>query len=378
MNGALRFALFLSVVLGTWTAMHLYLLHRVWRLPPLAAAPARRWAILLLAVLWVLYPAGRILARFLPGPAAYSMEFAGAVWMGVLFLSMVCLLAADLLTGFGAWLRPWIPNLRLGALAVAGVLSALALVQGLRSPEVVRKTVGLPGLPESLRGTRIVQVSDLHLGTLLGRRWLRRLVDQVQALDPHLIVVTGDLVDGHLPDVEPLLPLLSEWRPPLGTWAVLGNHEFYAGPDRSAAFLTSAGLVVLRQKAVEAAPGLWIAGVDDLTARGQFGLAGDPVAEALENGGAGALILLSHSPLRAEEASTLGAGLMLSGHTHDGQIWPFGLLVRLAYPRLEGTYRVGSMTLLVNRGTGTWGPPMRLFRRGEVGLLTLEPARGNP
>ncbi|MEW5764109.1 MAG: metallophosphoesterase [Acidobacteriota bacterium] len=378
MNGVLRFALFLSVVLGTWTAMHLYLLHRVWRLPPLAAGPARRWAILLLAVLWALYPAGRVLARLLPGRSAYAMEFAGAVWMGALFLSMVCLLATDLLSGFGVWLRPWTTHLRLGALAAAGALSAVALVQGLRAPEVVRRTVVLPGLPEGLRGTRIVQVSDLHLGTLLGRRWLRRLVDQVQGLDPHLIVVTGDLVDGHLPDVEPLLPLMSEWRPPLGKWAVLGNHEFYAGADRSAGFLASAGWVVLRQEAAEAAPGLRIAGVDDLTARGQFGLAGDPVAEALGPGGAGALILLSHSPLRAEEAATRGAGLMLSGHTHGGQIWPFGLLVRLAYPRLEGTYRVGGMTLLVSRGTGTWGPPMRLFRRGEVALLTLVPTGGNP
>ncbi|MEW6757715.1 MAG: metallophosphoesterase [Acidobacteriota bacterium] len=378
MNGALRFALFLSVVLGTWTAMHLYLLHRVWRLPPLAAAPTRRWAVLFLVVLWALYPVGRILARLLPGPAAYSMEFAGAVWMGVLFLSMACLLAADLLTGFGAWLRPWTPNLRLGALAVAGVLSALALVQGLRSPEVVRRTIGLPGLPLSLRGTRVVQVSDLHLGTLLGRRWLRRLAGQVEALDPHVIVVTGDLVDGHLPDVESLRPLLGEWKAPFGKWAVLGNHEYYAGPDRSADFLASSGLAVLRQEAAEAAPGLWIAGVDDLTARRQFGLAGDPVAKALGAPRPGALILLSHSPLGAEEASSLGAGLMLSGHTHGGQIWPFGMLVRLAYPRLQGTYRVGSMTLVVSRGTGTWGPPMRLFRRGEIGILTLEPVRGNP
>jgi hypothetical protein len=378
MNSALRFALFLSVVLGTWTLMHLYLLQRVWRLPPLAAAPARRWAVLLLVLLWALYPAGRILARFLPGTFSYSLEFAGAVWVGALFLAASCLLAADLLTGFGIWLRPHLPHLRLGALAAAAILSAGALVQGLRSPEVVRRTVELPGLPESLRGTRVVQVSDLHLGTLLGRRWLRRLGDQIGGLEPHLIVVTGDLVDGHLPDVETLRTLLAQWRAPLGKWAVLGNHEFYAGPDSSAEFMTSAGLRVLRQEAVEAAPGLWIAGVDDLTARGQFRVAGDPLEEALGSRRSGALILLSHSPLRTEEAASLGVGLMLSGHTHGGQIWPFGLLVRTAYPRIQGAYEVGSMTLLVNRGTGTWGPPMRLFRRGEIGLLTLEPPGATP
>jgi predicted MPP superfamily phosphohydrolase len=119
---------------------------------------------------------------------------------------------------------------------------------------------------------------------------------------------------------------------------------------------------------------LVLAGVDDLSARRQFKMDGDPVARALENHPPGALVFLSHSPLEAEKAASLGAGLMLSGHTHDGQLWPFGLLVRVFYPFLRGRYAVGGMTLLVSRGSGTWGPPMRLFAPCEVWRITLRTA----
>jgi predicted MPP superfamily phosphohydrolase len=116
-----------------------------------------------------------------------------------------------------------------------------------------------------------------------------------------------------------------------------------------------------------------LAGVDDLTARRQFKLDGDPVGRALGRPPGVATIYLCHSPLQAERAAALGAGLMLSGHTHAGQLWPFGYLVRLAYPRVEGRYDVDGMTLLVCRGTGTWGPPMRLFRPSEIVRITLSP-----
>jgi hypothetical protein len=295
--------------------------------------------------------------------------------MGSLFLALACLVLADLVTGFG-WLLPRpAPALRVAALAAAGLLSLVALAQGLRAPVVSEVQVRLAGLPAALDGTVLVQLSDLHLGGILGRAWLERRVAQVQALHPDLIAVTGDLVDGDAEEVESLLPILQKLRAPLGVWAVTGNHEFYAGADRCAALMGSAGFTVLRDRAQEVAPGLVLAGVDDLTARRQFKLDGDPVTHALESRPGGATIYLCHSPLQAEKAAALGAGLMLSGHTHAGQVWPFGWLVRLAYPHIEGSYDVGGMTLLVCRGTGTWGPPMRLFRPSEIIRITLRASR---
>jgi hypothetical protein len=133
---------------------------------------------------------------------------------------------------------------------------------------------------------------------------------------------------------------------------------------------------VLRDEWTEAVPGLVLAGVDDLTARRQAGLGGgDPVGRSLAGRPAnGATIFLSHTPWRAEQAARLGAGLMLSGHTHAGQLFPFGFLVKLQYPLLAGTYHVEGMPVVVCRGTGTWGPRMRLFSRCEIVRITLRAA----
>ena len=137
-----------------------------------------------------------------------------------------------------------------------------------------------------------------------------------------------------------------------------------------------AGFNVLRDRWAEAAPGLVIAGVDDLTARRQFKLDGRPVEQALTNRPAGAVILLSHTPWAADVAAQRGAGLMLSGHTHDGQLWPFRYLVRLRYPLMGGRYEVGGMSVIVCRGTGTWGPRMRLWQPAEIVRIRLRSAPG--
>jgi hypothetical protein len=128
---------------------------------------------------------------------------------------------------------------------------------------------------------------------------------------------------------------------------------------------------VLRNRWAEVRPGLIVAGVDDLTSKRRSGIKGDFLAQALKNRPEGAAILLSHTPWEAEKAASYGVGLMLSGHTHGGQIWPFDYLVRLAYPLLEGRYEVDGMPVIVTRGAGTWGPRMRLWGPGEILKVTL-------
>ena len=142
--------------------------------------------------------------------------------------------------------------------------------------------------------------------------------------------------------------MLQKLRAPLGVWAVTGNHEYYAGLERSVGLLEAAGYTVLRDRAAEIAPGLVLAGVDDLGARRQFGRTD-----------------------QADKAAAGGAGLMLSGHTHNGQIWPFNYLVRLSNPLVGGRYEIGGMPVIVGRGTGTWGPRMRLWRPSEIVRITL-------
>ena len=375
MSAAARFALFLGIVLLVWTGMHAYVLTRLWSLPWVAQHFPRslRWPLVVL--LWLSYPAARFLAHAAGPRLSFPVEFFGAVWMGVLFLGVASFFAADVATGFGKLAPALVTPVRTAAAVLTALLSVAALAQWQRGPRVVRYDVAIPGLASEQDGLLVVQLTDLHLGSLLGERWISRRVDEVAALKPDLIVVTGDLVDGETATVKPLVPILRRLHAPLGVWGVTGNHEFYAGLAQSAALHSDAGIRLLRDGWAVLAPGLVLAGVDDLSARRQLGLNGDPVRKALEGRPAGTTIFLSHSPLRAKEAAALGANLMISGHTHGGQIWPFGFAVAIPYPYLAGRFEVDGLTLLVSRGTGTWGPPMRLFGRSEILAVTLRRAR---
>jgi predicted MPP superfamily phosphohydrolase len=382
--------MFLIIVLTVWTAMHAYVWWRLAATPVVTAWLSPRVLLALFAGLWLAYPIGRIFAHRDVTVVGYPLEVAGAAWMGVLFLLVMAMAAADALylllrVGTALLARPETGDLAAvfrphGAVAVAALaLAAVGVVQGLRAPAVSRHEVTLPGLPAERDGTVLVAVSDLHLGTLLGERWWRRRVEQIAAERPDLIAVVGDLVDGSAEHVERMVPALQELRAPLGVWAVTGNHEYYAGLDKSVRVLEDAGFTVLRDRWQEAAPGLVVVGVDDATGRRQFaprgvsadGLPRSALELALQGRPQGGTVLLSHTPWAVDEAAELGAGLMLSGHTHDGQIWPFNYLVALQYPYIAGAYEVAGMRLLVGRGTGTWGPPLRLWKRSEILRITL-------
>jgi hypothetical protein len=328
---------------------------------------------LLLAAIMV---AGRGLGHDGSGPWAAAMEFASWTVAGTAFLAFVCLFPVDLLTGFGLVFRRHASCLRGWALAAGVLLSALALVQGLRPPVVSRYEVFLPGLPAELDGTRIAAISDLHLGSLIGPRWLRRRSEQLGSLRPDLLLFLGDTFEGHGGDPRASFPVLRRLGAsppgaggaPLGTWAVDGNHELYGHRANRTAPPRDYPLRVLRDEAVLLAPGLHLAGRRCTLSRGrETREPWNPDAR----GSAGAWILMSHAPTGAESAARAGVGLMLSGHTHGGQLWPLGLFTRRRFPLTAGGYRVGGMTVLVSRGAGTWGPRMRLWQRAEIMLVTL-------
>jgi len=358
-----------------WTAGNLYVFWRAWSVP-LVARRVPRWLLVVLAVfLWSSYLASRGLEGVLPAAVLRPLELVGADWMAVVFWAAAALLVVDIVTAFGFLFRRWAAAARGGALAVAGALALIATVQAVRPPVVRDYEVRLPGLPSEADGLVIVGVSDLHLGSLLGARWLGARIRQVEALRPDAIVVLGDVLEGDAPSESGLLPLLRGLAAPLGVWAVNGNHEHYGRRSGGTGRLEDAGLRVLVNQWAEVRPGLVFAGVEDLTRRRRAGGASDPVAQALAGrpGGA-ATVLLSHSPLRAEQAAAGGVGLMLAAHTHDGQVWPFGYFTRLNYPLMGGRYDVGGMTAIVCRGTGTWGPRMRLWRPSEIVRVTLRSA----
>jgi predicted MPP superfamily phosphohydrolase len=321
--------------------------------------------------LWALFMVGSTVSAYLTGAMAVPLELWSMTWLAMLFLTSIALLAVDVSTGFGTLMKQAVPRLRGAGLIAGGVLSAMALVQGLRAPVIDNYEVRIASLPVALDGTVIVGLSDLHLGSLLGTPWLAARVRQVQAESPDMVVLIGDVFEGHsAPDSE-LLAELRRLSVPLGVWGVLGNHEFHAVSKDNATFFEAAGIHLLRNAWVELRPGLVMAGVDDAPATAGTATLATPLKAALAGRPPGALLLLSHVPLASDRIGGAGVDLMLAGHTHGGQIWPFGYLVKQRFPLFEGRYDLGSSTAIVSRGAGTWGPRMRLWQPAEILRVTL-------
>jgi uncharacterized protein len=353
------------------TVMHIYVFWRANSIPFVKRHISTKFLMGLGVVLWLAFFLGRIFGHGGSGVMAGTMELVGMTWMDVLFLTAVSLFAMELVTGFGFLMTRLAPTLRGLAFFIGVTLSIIAQVQGLRPPEVNSYDVYLSGLPRDMDGKILVAMSDLHIGSQLGKAWLEARVAQAMEQQPDLVVLLGDLFEGHGGPQGDLLPVLRGLSAPLGVWAVPGNHEFHGGSNTGLALIRAAGIQVLLNRWTEVRPGLILAGIEDLTADRRAGRNSDPLSKALADRPPGATILLSHTPWKYEKAAKDGVGLMLSGHTHGGQIWPFGYLVQLSYPLLEGRYEIADMTVIVCRGTGTWGPRMRLWHTGEILRVTL-------
>lgn len=365
------FGIFLTIVLGVWTLMHWYVFWRLSTVPWLSQSIPRVAWIWGPIALWVTYPASRIFQARGWDALGLPLEWIGTTWIGLLFLLLAFLLAADVLT-LGGLLFPRASSaVRLSAAGMALLLGVVAVTQGQQAPTIREYEVTLPGLAKQHDGLVIVAASDLHLGTMIHRDWLRQFVKQVEAQRPDLVVLVGDIIDGDVKRVEELAPELKRLRAPLGVWAVTGNHDYYAGVEASVRWLEGAGIHVLRDANTRVAPGLVLAGIDDLTARRDRDRVPDPVQKAMRDRAAGGSVLLSHTPLSPGEAAKSGAGLIISGHTHHGQIWPFSYLVRLKFQHIGGRYEVAGTTAIVSRGAGTWGPRMRLWYPSEIVRVVL-------
>lgn len=257
-------------------------------------------------------------------------------------------------------------------------LVALGWRNARSTPAVRRVEVGIAGLPEALDGFTIAQLSDVHVGPTIEADWLRPVVERVNALDVDLVVITGDLVDGRVRDLAPHVAPLAELRSRHGTWFVTGNHEYYSGAPPWIAHLATLGVRTLSNEHVLLRRGegrLLLAGVPDHDA-GRFVPEHRPdVGQALRGAPErDVTVLLAHQPRTARLAQGHGVDLQLSGHTHGGQLWPWMFLVPLQQPTVQGLDRVGDVRVYTSRGTGYWGPPVRLGAPSEITQLVLRRA----
>jgi predicted MPP superfamily phosphohydrolase len=378
--------LFLTTFFVIYGGMHFYLYAGLRSAVPLAAGPTALLAFFFAAMVFA--PLGeRLLERNgREGPARF-VAYTGYLWMGFIFIYCAAALLFDaydaLIAAAGAAFASdssgLIPPPPVSFLAAAAVSVGINLYGCFEAAhlKIERLTVESSRIPGNVEKIRIVQISDVHVGLIVRGRRLERIIEAVANHEPDILVSTGDLLDGETTDVTKPAALLNAIRPRYGKFAVMGNHEFFAGIAAAAAFHETAGFTVLRGAGTSAAGGLiQIAGVDDPMGRHLDGGRRVRDGELLSGFGRDRFTLfLKHQPIVESGARGL-FDLQLSGHTHRGQIFPFSLLTRLFYRYHTGyvPFPDGSH-LYVSRGAGTWGPPVRFLAPPEIAVIDLVPEK---
>ncbi len=378
--------IFLSVLSLVVASGHYYLWTR-WVRDTQLPSPWGRVATVAIIVAGVGMIAAPVLYRVFDGGWTKGLIVPAYVWFGMAFYAVLLLFAGDLAKLFtlsGGGDAPLEPTRRLAMVrmfsssAVFGsaLLTGFAVRAATQIPGVKKVSVILEKMPASLQGLRLVQLSDIHIGPTVAKAYLEAVVAKVNALEPDLVVITGDLVDGSVRELGDAVSPLRDLKTCHGVYFSTGNHEYYSGVSQWMDFLPTLGVRVLRNERVaieHAGATFYLAGVDDHTAGGFGGGHGPDYEKAL--GGldpSETVILLAHQPVQIKEATKHGVDLVLSGHTHGGQLWPFGILVMLAQPYVSGLHRHDTRAqIYVSRGTGYWGPPMRLGAPAEITDIEL-------
>jgi predicted MPP superfamily phosphohydrolase len=366
----LSIMIFLLIVLGIYLGMHYFVYWRISNgLHP--STPIRN----ILKLAFLALAASYFLARFFEKSfLAVSLAYAGSVWMGIIAIA----LSVFILQMIASWIFPrHVALLTIVGIIVVVVASGYSLYNGLRQPRIRELHIPIAKLPKSLDGFSIVQLADIHLERSKAAQWWDLVVDRTNNLHPDLIMIVGDLIDEDIRGNSRFVDAIRRLQSPNGVVAVTGNHEYYAGFDMFVSLCDSLGIRLLRNSSMTVVDSIELVGVNDDAAK-QVGDVGVDLNKAMENCDTSkATILLCHRPLYFEEAVSKGVDLQVSGHVHVGQLPPMDLIVMLYFKYFYGLHRRGSSYIYTTSGTGTWGPPMRLFSRSEIVHIKLQSVETN-
>lgn len=367
--------------------LHFYIFLKAWQ------AFRFQWGVgIVIGFIFAAMVLSPILVRFLERGgheiAARFMAYSGYCWLGFIFFFFAISISFDAMrllayvTGIAAKIdfSSFVSAYRFFFLLTL-VSSILLVFYGYREAGDIRiETLRIQTnkIPRETGKITIAQLSDVHLGLIVREDRLNKIVGLVKKANPDILVSTGDLVDGDIDKINGLVDLLKNIEPRYGKYAVMGNHEFYAGIDNSLDFHEKTGFKMLRGKGLIVHDMINIAGVDDPA--GSYFQSKDVPEKVFLSGLPRHLftVLLKHRPVVDKEALGL-FDLQLSGHTHKGQIYPFRYLTRLAFPLYTGYHELSNDNhLYVSRGSGTWGPPIRFLAPPEVTIIELVTNPGSP
>jgi predicted MPP superfamily phosphohydrolase len=350
------------------------------------------WAVL--SLWWITIAASIFMGRREDGWSGGALSWLAYISLGFLSTLFFLLLIRDIILLLGLGVRAFrrrgsaakksvdkerrahlLQLSNIGIVGVTGAITSYGFFEARRTPGIVEIEVPIEKLPLQFAGFRIVQITDIHAGLTVGKSWIERVVVEVKRLKPDMIVFTGDLADGSVAQLRDMVSPLAQLRAPYGKFFVTGNHEYYSGAEEWVEEVRRLGYdVLLNEHRLIERDGarLVVGGVTDFTGGRHIpSHASDPVA-AFRNAPPNLVrIFLAHQPKTLAQTNGVDFDLMISGHTHGGQFFPWHLATAMDQPYLSGLHRPDGKWIYVSKGTGYWGPPVRLGARSEITVIRL-------
>ncbi|MBK8130798.1 MAG: metallophosphoesterase [bacterium] len=378
--------IFLSVVISIMGLLHWFLYSRLVSALELTS-PALLWTLRILAAfLSVSYIIGRIIEAKLPGTLAHVVDWISSVWLGMmwqfLWITFLFFLVKVVLVISGQW-GGWTMELhsaigRYSFLAVTGLvvlITGYGVYKATGPARLVEVDVPVKRWNESLRDFKIAMIADFHASNTNGEARIARWCEQITALHPDVILAPGDIIDTPAPQIPEVANGFRKLAAPLGVFSTTGNHEYYVGMPGAVDLMQRGGFRVLMNEHTQLPNGVLVAGMEDRTAR-SMGRPLPAFASLIpEQDSSDVQILLMHTPATGDVNRAIEAGfdLVVSGHTHGGQMFPFTIFTKMAFSYHHGLYAVNDGYQLTTCGIGYWGPPMRVGKPPEIMLIRFVP-----
>jgi len=339
----------------------------------------RTWYTLLFVFFSASYLVGRFVERAGVTWLSDPLVWIGSFWLAAMAYFFLILLFIDLLRLIN-FVIPYFPSIitnnpaqtrQVTVLSVFGIVTVTVLAGYLnaRSPRIRTLDLTIPKNSHGLKSLNIAVASDIHLGTLVCKARLEEIVRDINALNPDLVLLPGDVVDEDLGPVirQNLGETLRSIQSKYGVFAITGNHEYIGGVEAACRYLTEHGIVMLRDSSLEIAGSFTLVGREDRSLRQFEGKRRKPLEEIMASIDKSLpIILMDHQPFGLDEAVKNGVDLQLSGHTHHGQLWPFNFITEKVYELSWGYLKKGNTHFYVSCGAGTWGPPVRTGNTPEI------------
>lgn len=354
MKRIIQMTMFMSVFFFSFLVLNYYIFSRMGMLLDLSKSTVYS----LIFLFAISYPAATALERNISHIITRIFYTISSAWMGISFFVISLLFGYEILKFIFD-----IPQFTagIGIIVIASAISAYSIVN---SVPLETKEVEIT-IPNLKRDMKIVQLSDMHIGSIRNSGFIKKIVKKINILNPDIVLITGDTADGSAKLHPYMFDALNEIKIPV--FLVIGNHETYEGLDNVFEVLKTTNIEILQNEIVEF-EGLQIIGVNYSIERNYL----KKILPQIEIDKSKPSILMYHVPTEIETANEHGIDLQLSGHTHKGQLFPFNFLVRLVFPYFNGLYDYKGTQLYVTQGTGTWGPPMRFGSRNEITLIKLK------